>query len=204
MRSRKARAVAITQTRDRRNYILMMATMLLVLAFAVGSAMAMGSNRPSTPMPGGTDSHDTRNDRNKDDSDKDKATTSDEYEDAVDLIGDQKYQDAIAKLEAAQKKYPESANVLNYLGYCNRKLGENDKAMDYYRQALAKDPKHRGVHNYLGELFLQMKNVKKAENELSTLALLCPDGCEEATDLKKSIDTYKSKTASADPATATQ
>ena len=55
------------------------------------------------------------------------------------------------------------------------------------------------MHEYLGELFLQTKNVKKAEMELATLELLCPEGCEEQTELKDVIEAYKVKTASAAP-----
>jgi predicted Zn-dependent protease len=163
--------------------------------------MAAGSGGPGGPTggPQRPSNDGSSGDRDRDKPPKDAASTSDEYEDAVELIEDQKYKEAIVKLEEANAKYPGSADVLNYLGYCNRKLNELDKAMTFYRQALAVNPKHRGVHEYLGELFLQMKNLKKAENELATLGLLCPDGCEEQDDLKEAIEAYKSKTASAAP-----
>jgi tetratricopeptide (TPR) repeat protein len=201
MRSRKARAVALSQSRDRRilALIALFTTLVLALALTMSMAMAAGSGgRPSGPTRPSNDDSPRNDDRNK--PSKDEARTSDEYEDAVELIEDQKYEEAILKLNEANAKYPNSADVLNYLGYCNRKLNRLEPAMDYYRKALAIDSKHKGVHEYLGELFLQMNNLKKAEKELATLGLLCPDGCEEQDDLKEAIDTFKAKTASATPA----
>jgi tetratricopeptide (TPR) repeat protein len=201
MRSRKARAVALAQLRERRLVALfaMLITLIVAIALAVAPAMAAGSGGRPSGGPTRPSNDDSPRNQDRDKPSKDQASTSDEYEDAVELIEEQKYQEAIAKLEEANAKYPGSADVLNYLGYCNRKLNQLDKAMTFYRQAIAIDSKHRGVHNYLGELFLQMDNVKKAENELMTLGLLCPDGCEEQDDLKKSIDAYKTKSASAAP-----
>jgi tetratricopeptide (TPR) repeat protein len=205
MRSRKARAraVALTQTRDRRLMAILALLTTLILAFALTMSMAMAAGsggRPSGPTRPSNDDSPRNDDRDKPSKDEDEARTSDEYEDAVDLIEDQKYEEAIVKLNEANAKYPNSADVLNYLGYCNRKLNRLEPAMDFYRKALAIDSKHKGVHEYLGELFLQMNNLKKAEKELATLGLLCPDGCEEQEDLKEAIDAYKAKTASATPA----
>jgi tetratricopeptide (TPR) repeat protein len=162
-------------------------------------AFAMGAPRRPGPLPGGNTPGQSDPAPNSDAPAEDEARTSDEYEAAVDFIEENKYHAAIAELEKALVKYPKSADVLNYLAYCNRKLNETDKAMAYYRDALAINPKHRGVHAYLGELFLQMDNLKKAEKELTTLGLLCPEGCEEQLDLKEAIEAYKLKTASAAP-----
>jgi predicted Zn-dependent protease len=206
MRSRKARAVAVAQSRERRLLALfaMLITLIVAIALVLGPAMAAGSGPPGGPSGGPTrpSNDDSPQDRDRDKPPKHPASTSDEYEDAVELIEDQKYQEAIAKLTEANAKYPGSADVLNYLGYCHRKLNQNDQAMTFYRDALKIDSKHRGVHNYLGELFLQMDNLKKAEKELMTLGLLCPDGCEEQEDLKEAIEAYKTKSASAAPAGA--
>jgi tetratricopeptide (TPR) repeat protein len=100
------------------------------------------------------------------------------------------YQEAVDRFESALKADPKNANTLNELGYCNRKLGNLPVALDYYNRALAIDPKHRGAHEYLGELYLQMNDPAKAQVELKTLDDLCTFGCEEYDDLKKAITAY--------------
>lgn len=180
MRHRRAHAAVYGQARDRerRNKFLLAALVVLAIGLMLGNAMAAGSGRPI------------------DEQAQDSATTSSEYEAALEAIEAKNYQGAIAELDKANAKYPGNADILNYLGYCNRKLGENDEAMDYYQQALAIDPGHRGVHEYLGELYLQISDLPKAETELTALASLCPSGCEEHDDLKAAIDAHKASHAS--------
>lgn len=180
MRRRKARAAVLNQAhdRERRNKFLLAALVVVTIGLMLGNALAAGSNRPLNEQP------------------QNSATTSSEYEAALEAIEAKNYAGAITELDKANAKYPDNADVLNYLGYCNRKLGENDKSMDYYQQALAIDPAHRGVHEYLGELYLQMSDLPKAETELTALASLCPTGCEEHDDLKAAIDAHKAAHAS--------
>ena len=33
----------------------------------------------------------------------------------------------------------------------------NDKAFVYYEKALSLDPRHKGAHEYIGELYLKLK-----------------------------------------------
>jgi hypothetical protein len=47
------------------------------------------------------------------------------------------------------------ARVLSSIGYSTRKLGDIDKGIDYYHQALAIDPNYTKVREYLGEAYLQ-------------------------------------------------
>jgi tetratricopeptide (TPR) repeat protein len=164
--------------------------------------MAMGMPSRPGPIPGNDRPTQPSPDRDK--PAQDDATTSAEYEAGFGFVEERKYHAAIVEFEKALVKYPKSAEVLNYLAYCNRKINELDKALGFYREALAINPKHRGVHEYLGQLFLQMDNLKKAEKELLTLGLLCPDGCEEQLELKEAIEKYKAKTASAAPPATAQ
>ena len=85
---------------------------------------------------------------------------------------------------------PNSADVLNYLGYTHRMLGDYPSSLDFYKRALAIDPQHKGVHEYLGELYLQMHDMASAQAELTTLAGLCPSGCDERDMLTKAIAAY--------------
>ncbi|HTT97353.1 MAG TPA: tetratricopeptide repeat protein [Rhizomicrobium sp.] len=126
--------------------------------------------------------------------------TFDDYATAKRLIKHQDYAKAIPHLEAALEKRPHDADVLNYLGYTHRMVGvgetdasrDNDfrMSLNYYQQALAIDPKHRGVHEYLGELYLQMNDLNRAHEEMNQLVTLCPDGCDERDTLSKSLAAY--------------
>lgn len=88
-----------------------------------------------------------------------------------------------------------SADWNNLMGYSLRKknppaLTESEK---FYQTALQIDPKHRGALEYYGELLLLKNDLPGAESLLKQLDKVCTFGCEEYKDLKKSIQTYKSK-----------
>ncbi len=61
----------------------------------------------------------------------------------------------------------------------------------YYDQALTIDPKHKGANEYLGELYLKLGQLEKAEAQLARLDDICTFGCEEYDELKAAIETYK-------------
>jgi len=138
--------------------------------------------------------------------------TFDDYATAVRLIKHEKYAEAIPHLDAALANRPHSADILNYLGYTHRMVGmtytdagrdgEFKMSLDYYQRALAIDPNHRGVHEYLGELYLQMHDMTSAQKEQATLASLCPSGCDERETLDKAIAAYAPAPAAAAPAAA--
>jgi lipoprotein NlpI len=69
-------------------------------------------------------------------------------------------------------------------------IGDYSMSLTYYNRALAIDPNHKGVHEYLGELYLQMNDMKSAQDQLTTLASLCPSGCDERDMLTKAIAAY--------------
>lgn len=123
------------------------------------------------------------------------------YSQALRLIKHEQFGDAIPYLDAALQARPHSANILNYEGYAHRMIGDYNASLDYYNRALAIDPDHKGVHEYMGELYLQTKQLDKAQAELATLTRLCPDGCEEKDTLTASIAKYQAANpAGAQPA----
>jgi tetratricopeptide (TPR) repeat protein len=132
--------------------------------------------------------------------------TPSEYSIAVRLIKHEKCPDALPHLNNALTQRPKSADVLNYLGYCYRITGSYPASLDYYNRALAIDPDHKGVHEYLGELYLQMNQPDNANKELATLASLCPRGCDERDALTKAIADHQAAPAApaAAPATPSQ
>ena len=107
---------------------------------------------------------------------------------ATRLINEARYEEAIAGLHAAQAIVGPHPDILNYLGYANRKLGRMRKAQDYYAAALAIDPDHKGANEYLGELYLEIGEIDKAKKQLAKLDRICAFGCAEREDLARLID----------------
>lgn len=124
------------------------------------------------------------------------SSTTDDYTIAKRLIRHEQYKEAIPHLQSALADKPHDADILNYLGYTKRMVGEYDDSLDYYKRALAIDPNHKGVHEYLGELYLQMHDQASAQKELDTLASLCPSGCDERDALTKAMAAYVPPAAS--------
>lgn len=118
-------------------------------------------------------------------------TSTKAYKDAVKLINQEKYSEAISKLLLLNATQPGDPDVLNYLGYAHRQLDKNELALEYYMQALAEKPKHKGANEYLGELYLKMDELEKAEAQLEKLDDICTFGCSEYRELKAKIAEYK-------------
>lgn len=116
---------------------------------------------------------------------------ADDYKKAVDLIEDEKYEAAIPLLQSSIKEKGEYADALNQLGFANRKMGKWKLGMEYYLKALALEPKHLGANEYLGELYLEQKDLANAEKQLAVLKDACGD-CDEFDELEDKIDDYKS------------
>ena len=86
----------------------------------------------------------------------------------------------------ADKDAPE---VLNGLGYTNRKLGYFAVAIDYYKRAIASDPDYVEAREYLGEGYVTLGEMDKAREQLAEIQKRCPSTCEAYEDLKDAIDT---------------
>ena len=65
--------------------------------------------------------------------------------------------------------------------------------------ALKIDPNHRGAHEYIGELYLQMDQLPNAEQQLQALSKACPwfGRCQEHEDLKAAIKKHKAAKSAA-------
>lgn len=98
---------------------------------------------------------------------------------------------AIRRLTAAVKADPANADAETLLGFACRKSGDYDEARRHYGRAPTLDPDHRGAREYLGEAFLELKNLAEAEEQLAELVRLCPEGCEERQDLEQAVDAYR-------------
>ena len=109
------------------------------------------------------------------------------YLEAVSLINEHRYQDAIAALQRAKTSFGAHPDILTYLGFANRKLGRYDVAASYYRQALAVAPNHKGATEYYGELMVERGDMVGAKHMLAKLDAICTFGCAEAEDLRRWI-----------------
>lgn len=112
---------------------------------------------------------------------------------AAGLVEQSQYAEAIPLLKQVVAAEPNNADAYNLLGYSHRKLGDFDSALGYYQSALKFKPQHLGANEYLGELYLQMGDLEKAEERLKVLDWACLFGCEEYTELKEAIEAYKAK-----------
>lgn len=110
------------------------------------------------------------------------------YLDAVGLINERRYEEAIASLQQARATFGPHPDVLTYLGFANRKLNRLGTAETYYRQALAVAPDHRGATEYFGELMVERGDLAGARKMLARLESLCTYGCAEADELRRWID----------------
>lgn len=106
------------------------------------------------------------------------------YLDAVGLINEHRYEDAIAALKSAQQSFGPHPDILTYLGFANRKLKRYDIAESYYLAALAAAPGHRGATEYYGELMVERGQLADARAMLAKLDMECHFGCAEAEELR--------------------
>ena len=100
------------------------------------------------------------------------------------------YSQAFEKLSKALKTDKNNPDILNYLGFTSRKVGNFSEAEDYYLRGLAIDPKHNGINEYLGELYVQTNRIDKANERLEVLKNC---NCEEYGELELIIKTRGSK-----------
>lgn len=95
--------------------------------------------------------------------------------------------EAIDVLQSMLAFHTGDADILNLLGFANRRLGHYVVSRDFYVRALAANAFHLGAHEYKGELELIEGNEAAARDHLERLAVLCPEGCEELDDLREAF-----------------
>jgi len=126
------------------------------------------------------------------------SSSSSNYDKAVKLIKSAKKYEQKEKTDKAKKNYekaqklliksndknPNNADTLNYLGFTTRKLGDYENGEKYYLQGLAIEPNHKGINEYLGELYVATNRHNLA---IERLEVLKNCNCEEYDDLKAII-----------------
>ena len=81
------------------------------------------------------------------------------------------YEKAIVKLLEANSQNPSDPDILNLLGFSHRKIGDYDNAEIYYSMGLEIDPKHVGINEYMGELFVATNRMDEAKKGCSSKRL---------------------------------
>ena len=129
----------------------------------------------------------------------DSSSTKTSYDKAVSYINEAKKYEKKDKAKKSKKKYekalkllvksnleiPNKADTLNYLGFTTRKLGDFVNGEKYYLEGLAIDPKHKGINEYLGELYVFTNRIDLAKERLDVLK---DCNCEEYIELKDIIE----------------
>ena len=115
------------------------------------------------------------------------------YDKAYELVYYKKFDKSIKLLEKLAKRKDlgnKKADVYNLLGFSYRKHSEPnlDKAFDAYQIALEANPEHLGVHEYLGELYITLGKMNKANEMLLKLEILAGTNSMEYKKLKLAID----------------
>ena len=100
------------------------------------------------------------------------------------------YSEAFTKFEKALKKDKKNPDILNYMGFTSRKTGNFKIAEKFYLQGLSINPKHNGINEYLGELYVQTNRMDKANERLEVLKSC---NCKEFGELELIIKTRGTK-----------
>jgi tetratricopeptide (TPR) repeat protein len=87
----------------------------------------------------------------------------------------------------ASVKNQNDPDVLNYMGYSNRKAGHLDIAISYYNRALEINPNYVLAREYLGEGYVAAGKLDLAKIQLQEIANRAGTTSEEYIDLNKAI-----------------
>ena len=95
------------------------------------------------------------------------------------------YSKAYDKLLKAYDKDKKNPDILNYLGFTLRKAGNFEEAEKFYLAGLEIKPDHKGINEYLGELYIKTNRIELAKERLEVLKG-CK--CEEFEELRELIE----------------
>ena len=155
---------------------------MLAIALPIAAALAAGGGNGGTSgggsSGGGTLTITSDSEANAD------------YQQAQTAIAGADYKTAADLLQKVLTRQPNNPDVLNLMGFSERKMGEASTALSYYKKALDLQPTHIGANEYLGELYLELKEPELAEQRLAVLQQVC-GSCEEYTELKEKIEKFK-------------
>src|SRR5215831_11853536 len=170
------------------------ATVLFGLAVSLGPVLAAGDPEPRTsaePKGGAAKGGQTKQKSGQKKKKNQRTELQQQfingYRAARALVLDGKYEEGIAAFKALG--HDDSAEVANYIGYANRKLGNYELAKVWYDKALAIDPNHVRTWQYYGMWYVEQGNMLKAADFLEKIRLICGGtACKEFQDLKGGME----------------
>ena len=95
------------------------------------------------------------------------------------------YSKAYKKLMKAYQKDKNNPDILNYLGFTLRKAGNFEEAEKFYIMGLKIKPDHKGINEYLGELYVETDRIELAQERLEVLKNCKCEEYEELAELIK-------------------
>jgi tetratricopeptide (TPR) repeat protein len=155
---------------------------------AAGDPDPRGPQPPADPPPASTDKQDPgKASQKKKHEKRSEQEFIEGYHAARALALDGKYEAAITAFRALD--HDDSAEVANYIGYSNRKLGNYEAAKLWYEKALAADPNHVRTWQYYGMWHVEQGNRLKAQDFLEKIRSICGGtACQEYKDLQAAIE----------------
>jgi tetratricopeptide (TPR) repeat protein len=128
------------------------------------------------------------------------APSTDHYGKGKAAFEQEDWQGVIEHMTRAIEERPWHDDAYNLMGFAYRKLGDYDRALDAYDDALKLNPHHRGALEYLGEAYLELDQPELAEGMLERLEVECKrilagagtwqSDCEEWQDLHEAYEAY--------------
>lgn len=83
---------------------------------------------------------------------------------ARELAYDGQYENSLKVLDAVKDQ--NSARILNYRGYSNRKAGRMELGMSFYKRALQADENYILARSYMGQALIEQGQIEEAKTQL--------------------------------------
>ena len=180
--------MTLTQTLRHAGMIAAAALLVTAVSFKPVAVYAVGTDNPPAP----TDDGKKKKKKDSNVIEQQEQQLAQEkflrnYRAARQLIVDGDYKAGIAAMHALG--HDEHADVANYIGYANRKMGNYEQSKIWYEAALKADPNHTRTWSYYGMWHAEQGNRLMAQDYLAKVNALCGNTtCKEYTELKAVID----------------
>lgn len=169
-------------TRTLHRFGILAAAALIAIAFGIKPVAAVGTDTPPAPSPPPSDGKDK-----KKFDEKSQREFLNGYRAAREMILAGRYEAGIKAMHALGRD--DHADVANYIGYANRKLGRYEDSKLWYEAALKADPQHARTWSYYGMWHAEQGNRLMAEDYLQKVKLIChSEKCTEFKQLRAVID----------------
>lgn len=93
---------------------------------------------------------------------------------ALEFFKNKDYEKAISEFKELLTEIPNDCAILNNIGLCYLKLGQNDEAEEYFLRALSNNSKSVETYVNLSDIYYSEKRIAEAINLLETAVTLLP------------------------------